>query len=74
MSKIYCVGDIHGCSATLEDLLLKKIRLQKSDKLIFIAANIVISNGENNFLRGNFCFHAKYTISAGNTIKPTFLA
>jgi serine/threonine protein phosphatase 1 len=36
MSKIYCVGDIHGCSATLEDLLLKKISLQKSDKLIFI--------------------------------------
>ena len=36
MSKVYCVGDVHGCPATLEDLLYNKVSLKKSDKLIFI--------------------------------------
>lgn len=36
MSKIFCVGDIHGCSATLYKLITEEIRLQKNDKLIFV--------------------------------------
>ena len=36
MSKVYCVGDVVGCPATLEDLLYNKVSLKKSDKLIFI--------------------------------------
>lgn len=36
MSRIFCIGDIHGCSNTLADLLLHKIQLKKSDQLIFM--------------------------------------
>lgn len=36
MSRIFCIGDIHGCSNTLEDLLTNKIKLIKSDSLVFI--------------------------------------
>jgi serine/threonine protein phosphatase 1 len=36
MSRIFCVGDIHGCPNTLEDLLTKKIGLLKTDKIVFL--------------------------------------
>jgi serine/threonine protein phosphatase 1 len=32
----YCIGDIHGCSATLSNLLESKIKLNKGDKIIFL--------------------------------------
>jgi len=36
LSRIFCVGDIHGCSATLDTLLTNEICLNKSDKIIFL--------------------------------------
>ncbi len=36
MSRIFCVGDIHGCPNTLEDLLTNKIGLLKTDKIVFL--------------------------------------
>jgi serine/threonine protein phosphatase 1 len=36
MSRIFCVGDVHGCPNTLEDLLTKKIGLIKTDKIVFL--------------------------------------
>ena len=36
MGRFFCIGDIHGCSNTLDNLLCKKIKLLKSDSLIFI--------------------------------------
>ncbi len=36
MSRIFCIGDIHGCPATLNALLTNEICLNKSDKLIFL--------------------------------------
>lgn len=36
MDRIFCIGDIHGCSNTLEELLINHIKLKKSDHLVFI--------------------------------------
>jgi serine/threonine protein phosphatase 1 len=36
MGRIFCIGDIHGCPATLNELLINRICLNKSDKLIFL--------------------------------------
>lgn len=36
MPRIFCIGDIHGCSATLDALLTSEICLKKSDKIIFL--------------------------------------
>lgn len=36
MSRIFCIGDIHGCSNTLDDLLVNTIKLKKTDHLVFV--------------------------------------
>lgn len=36
MSRIFCVGDVHGCPNTLEHLLTENIRLRKEDTIIFL--------------------------------------
>ena len=36
MSRIFCIGDIHGCSNTLDDLLVNIIKLKKTDHLVFV--------------------------------------
>ncbi len=35
MAKLFCIGDVHGCSKTLSDLLMR-LRLDKDDQIIFI--------------------------------------
>ncbi|MDD3878138.1 MAG: metallophosphoesterase family protein [Bacteroidales bacterium] len=36
MERIFVIGDIHGCSATLKELILNKIQIQKSDTIYFV--------------------------------------
>lgn len=36
MSRIFCVGDIHGCPNTLEHLLTENICLRKDDTIVFL--------------------------------------
>jgi serine/threonine protein phosphatase 1 len=36
MSRLLAVGDIHGCSKTLYELLWNKIKITKNDRLVFI--------------------------------------
>ena len=35
MAKLFCIGDVHGCSKTLSDLL-SRLRLDKDDQVVFI--------------------------------------
>jgi serine/threonine protein phosphatase 1 len=35
-SRIFCIGDLHGCSGTLENLLSNEIKLGKKDSLVFV--------------------------------------
>jgi len=34
--RIICIGDVHGCSGTLSNLLTSGINLKKRDKLVFL--------------------------------------
>ena len=36
LSRILCIGDVHGCSNTLKELLYNQIKITKNDKLIFV--------------------------------------
>jgi len=36
MSRLFCVGDIHGCTNTHEDLVKNKIGWLKKDKIVFL--------------------------------------
>lgn len=36
MGRIFCIGDIHGCSNTLEELLVNHIKLNRTDHLVFL--------------------------------------